>query len=351
MKRTLRQANAPLASTLLLLAVLVPGFFGAAHADVASPVPQPPVGIERLDPSLDALIAPDAVIEQLASGFSWAEGPVWRAAHGDLLFSDVPRNTIYRWRADSGLTVFLRPSGYSGANPPGRELGSNGLTLDRKGALLMADHGNRLVARLNDILYTKITIAERFQGKRFNSPNDLVVRRNGDVYFTDPPFGLRGLNQDPAKELAVSGVYRVAATGAVSLLSDALEYPNGIAFSPDERTLYVSNADGARAIWMAYEIRADGSLGAGRVFFDATALAKAGRRGVPDGMRVDVRGNLFAAGPGGILILSPQGKHLGTIITGQPTANCTFGDDGSTLYMTANDRLMRVRLRTRGDVR
>lgn len=310
---------------------------------------QPPIGIERLDPALDALVAPDATIETLATGFAWAEGPTWRRETNSLVFSDVPKNTIHEWSVANGLRVFLRPSGYAnGSNPPGRELGSNGLTTDARGAIVMADHGNRLVARLDDALFTKTTIADRYDGKRFNSPNDVVVRSNGDVYFTDPPFGLEGLDKDPAKELPFSGVFRVTPAGAVSLITRDLTFPNGIAFSPDERTLYVSNADATRAIWMAYDVNASGNVSHGRVLFDATPLATAGRRGVPDGMRVDRNGNLFAAGPGGVLVLSPQGKHLGTIVTGQPTANCAFGDDGSTLYITANDRLMRVKLRTRG---
>jgi gluconolactonase len=316
----------------------------SSRPDATSQAPS----IERLDPAINTLIAPNAQIELLARGYLWSEGPVWRKATGDLLFSDVPRNTIFRYKDGEGVTTFLRPSGYTGPNPPGRELGSNGLTLDARGNVVMADHGNRQVARLNDSLFTKITIADRFNGKRFNSPNDLVYRSNGDLYFTDPPFGLRGLNNDPSKELTENGVYRVTPAGVVTLLAGDLRFPNGIAFSPDERTLYVSNADGANAVWMAYPVKADGTLDKGRVFFDATALARQDRRGVPDGMRVDRQGNLFAAGPGGVLIISPQGKHLGTIVTGQPTANCTFGDDGATLYITANDRLMRVRLLTKG---
>lgn len=318
----------------------------AAVIAMSANVPLDAQSIVRLDPALDALIARDAKIETLAQGFSWSEGPTWRRAGGYLLFSDVPANTIYKWKQGEGLSVYLRPSGYTGPNPPGRELGSNGLTTDANGAVVMADHGNRLVARLNDSLFTKTTLASHFEGKRFNSPNDLVFRSNGDLYFTDPPFGLRGLNNDKAKELPYSGVFRVAKNGNVSLLTKELSFPNGIAFSPDERTLYVSNADGKKAILMAYPVNSDGSIGAGRTFFDASALVASGARGVPDGMRVDKLGNVFAAGPGGILILSPAGKHLGTITTGQPTANCAFGDDGSTLYITANDRLMRVKLRT-----
>ncbi len=320
-----------------------------AGAQQATPAPRPHVGaIERLDPALDALIDPNAPIEQLATGFDWSEGPIWRASGGYLLFSDVPRNTIYKWQDSSGLSVFLRPAGYTGIKPPGRELGSNGLTLDANDSLVIADHGNRQVARVNEATFTKTTLADRFEGKRLNSPNDLAYRSNGDLYFTDPPYGLAGQNADPAKELRHNGIYRLTPSGQLTLLARDLTFPNGIAFSPDERTLYVAVSDPNRAIWMAYDVRPDGTIGNGRVFFDATSFVKAGKQGLPDGMKVDRAGNLFASGPGGILILAPTGRHLGTIATGQPTANCAFGDDGSTLYMTANDRLLRVRLRTKG---
>lgn len=304
--------------------------------------------IERLDPGLSRLVGADARIELLAEGFAWSEGPVWRRDGGYLLFSDVPRNTIYKWKDGEGLTVFLRPSGFMGPNPPGRELGSNGLTLDARGALVIADHGNRQVARLDETTWTKTTLADRYQGKRLNSPNDLAYRSNGDLYFTDPPYGLKGLNDDPSKELARNGVYRLTPTGTLTLVASDVRFPNGIAFSPDERTLYVANSDPTRPIWMAYDVQPDGSLARGRVFFDAAALVQRGARGLPDGMRVDRDGNVFATGPGGVLVFSAQGRHLGTIATGQPTANCAFGDDGSTLYITANNQLLRVRLLTKG---
>ena len=304
--------------------------------------------IERLDPALDALVPTNARVEQLADGFDWSEGPVWRRSGGYLLFSDVPRNTIYRWREGEGLTVFLRPAGYTAPDPPGRELGSNGLTLDPQGRLVMADHGNRVVARLDESNYTKTTLADRYEGKRLNSPNDLVYRSNGDLYFTDPPYGLKGLQDDPAKELPFSGVYRRSAAGELTLLTQELRFPNGIALSPDERTLYVANSDPDRAIWMAYDVQPDGTVGRGRVLFDATPLVRQGRKGLPDGLRVDAKGNLFATGPGGVLVITPDGRHLGTIATPQATANCAFGDDGSTLYMTSHMRLLRVRLTTTG---
>ena len=304
--------------------------------------------IERLDPALDALIPPGAQIEQLAEGFSWTEGPVWRKSGGYLLFSDIPRNTIYKWQQGAGLSIYMRPAGYAGATPAGWELGSNGLIFDANDALLMADHGNRQIARVVDSNFTKITLADRYQGKRLNSPNDLVLASSGDIYFTDPSYGLQGNNQSPSREQAFNGVYRLSRTGDVTLVASDLTFPNGIALSPDQRTLYVAISDPARPMWMAYDVRADGTVGPGRVFFDATALAKSGRRGSPDGMKVDAKGNLFASGPGGILVFSPQGKHLGTLLTGDLTANCAFGEDGSTLYVTANHTLLRVRLTTRG---
>jgi gluconolactonase len=304
--------------------------------------------IERLDPALDALIPRDARIEKLAEGFQWSEGPVWRKSGGYLLFSDIPSNTIYKWKEGEGISVFLRPAGYTGPTPLGRELGSNGLTFDGNDKLVMADHGNRQVARLNDSLFTKTTLADRWEGKRLNSPNDLVYHSNGDLYFTDPPYGLDGTNDSKAKELAFNGVYRLRPNGELTLLTKDLTFPNGIGISPDLRTLYVAVSDSRKPVWMAYDIQSDGTIAHGRVFFDPAALVAQGRIGSPDGMKVDRNGNVFATGPGGVLVFSPSGKHLGTIMTGERTANVAFGDDGSTLYMTADHKLMRVRLTTKG---
>jgi gluconolactonase len=306
--------------------------------------------IERLDPALDALVAPEAKVEVLASGLSWAEGPVWRKSGGYVLFVDIPQNTIYRWKEGEGLSVFLRPAGYAESDPPpaGRELGCNALTLDGQDHLVMADQGNRRIARLDETGFVKKTLASRFEGKRLNSPNDLAFRSNGDLYFTDPPYGLDGLNQSPLKEMPFNGVYRLTAAGELTLLTKDLTFPNGIAFAPGERTLYVAVSDPARPVLMAYDVKSDGSLGGGRVFFDATALHQAGKKGLPDGLKVDQQGNVFLGGPGGILVLSPEGKHLGAIVTGQTTANCAFGEDGSTLYMAADSYFMRVRLKTKG---
>ncbi len=304
--------------------------------------------IEREAESLAMLVPKDAQIETLADGFSWSEGPVWERDGGYLLFSDIPNNTVYRWDEDNGVQVYLRPAGYMWEDPPGAELGTNGLAIDAEGRLVMADHGNRQIVRLDSTNFTRTTLAARYNGKRLNSPNDLVIRSNGDIYFTDPPYGLRDLNDHPDKELRFNGVYRLRPNGDLSLLTDELSFPNGIAFSPDERTLYVANSDPARPVLMAYDVRPDGMTSNGRVFFDAAELAGAGKRGLPDGMAVDQSGNLFATGPGGVLIISPDGVHLGTISTGEAIANAAFGDDGSTLYMTSDMLLARIRLNTIG---
>jgi len=323
-------------------------FAGAASAVAAIPVGSRVGHVERLDPALDALVAPDAQPEVIGAGFDWCEGPAWRKAGGYLLFSDIPQNTVYRWKEGEGLSIFLRPSGHLGDDPFGRELGCNALTFDLEGRLVMADQGNRQMDRLNENNYSKTVLVDHFEGKRFNSPNDLVYRSNGDLYFTDPPYGLWKANDDPKKELPFNGIYRLDPHGKITLLTRELSFPNGLAFSPDEKILYVQISDPANARWMAYDVEPDGSIAHGRVFFDANALLKAGKLGLPDGMKVDRFGNIFGGGPGGILILSPAGKHLGTIVTGQVTSNCTFGDDGSTLYMSADHYLMRIRLKTKG---
>lgn len=317
----------------------------------ASGAEYPAIGaVEVHDERLGELIRPDARIEHLADGFAWSEGPVWvEDPDGDyLLFSDIPNNTIYRWDEREGLQPYLRPAGYLWDDPPGDELGTNGLALDAEGRLVMCDHGNRQIARLNASNFTRTTLADRYDGRRLNSPNDLVIHSNGDIYFTDPPYGLRDLNRHPDKELPFNGVYRLAGDGMVHLLTDELSFPNGIGFSPDERTLYVANSDPERPIWMAYALTEDGSVTDGRVFFDASALVEQGARGMPDGFAVDQRGNLFATGPGGVLVFNPEGEHLGTIATGELIANCAFGDDGSTLYMTSHGILARVRTETLG---
>jgi gluconolactonase len=304
--------------------------------------------IERLDPAIDALIPRDARVERLAGGFDWVEGPVWRRDQGYLLFSDIPKNTVYKWKDGEGISVFMRPAGLTTAKAQGREIGTNGLTTDAQGRLVVADHGNRLIARVSDTTFTKVVLADRYEGKRFNSPNDLVYRANGDLYFTDPSYGLFKLNADSAKELPFNGVYRLTPSGALTLLVRDLTFPNGIALSPDGNTLYVAISDGEHPYIMAYDVQADGNVARGRIFFNADSLVKRRLPGALDGVKVDAKGNLFATGPGGVLVISPQGRHLGTIVAGDVTANVAFGGDGSTLYLTSNHALMRIRTSTTG---
>ena len=333
-----------LAATLALIVACK----DARPAQMPQPVATDVIGsIERRDPRLDALVPPGAVIERLATGYVWSEGPVWRKREGDLLFSDVPNNVVHRWRPGQGVDIFLAKSGYSGDAARGGEPGSNGLTLDRQGRVVLCEHGDRRIARL-EADGSKTTLADRWQGKRFNSPNDLVYRSNGDLFFTDPTYGLEKGDSDPARELPFCGVYRLSAAGELSLVTRELSYPNGVALSPDERTLYVAVSDPKRAVYMAYDLAADGGVGPGRVLFDATPMLARGLSGLPDGLKVDGQGNLFATGPGGVLVLSPDGTHLGTFLTGVETANCAWGDDGSTLYVTAHQNLCRIRLTTGG---
>ncbi len=307
--------------------------------------------IERLDPALDALIPKDAKMEILADGFDWTEGPVWVKDGGYVLFSDIPPNKVLKWKEGQGVSLYLHPAGYTGSTPRGGEPGSNGLLLDSQGRLVLCQHGDRKVARMAaptskpDPKYE--TLADKYQGKRFNSPNDAVYHSSGALYFTDPPYGLVKLMDDPAKEIKFQGVYRLAPSGEVTLLDDKVTRPNGIAFSPDEKTLYVASSDPQRAIWMAYDVKPDGTVANGRVFFDATKMV--GKvKGLPDGLKVDQKGNLFATGPGGVLIFSPQGKHLGTLQTGEATSNCAWGDDGSVLYVTVDMYLVRIKTGTQG---
>lgn len=304
--------------------------------------------IERLDPVFDRLIDQGAVIEVLAANrFEWAEGPVWDVAGKRILFSDVPRNMIWQWSQASGLKEFLKPSGYTGeAEFTGREPGSNGLTFNKAGELVMCQHGDRRVAKWVDGKF--VTLADRYEGRRLNSPNDLAIRSNGDVYFTDPPYGLPKLTEDSGRELDFQGVYRLSAKGELTLLTKELNRPNGLAFSPDEKTLYVANSAPEKAILMAFPVRPDGDLGKGEIFFDVTATVGKQKPGLPDGLKVSTDGTVWATAPGGVLVYSAKGKHLGTLATGVATANVGFGDDGSTLYLTADKSLVRVRTKVKG---
>ncbi len=318
--------------------------------DAADETDAPTLGkIERLDPKLDAIVPPDARIERVAEGFDWSEGTVWDAAGSRLLFSDTNKNSVFQYQKGKGTSLFLKPSGYTGNDPRAGEPGSNGLTFDHQGRLVLCQHGDRRIARLEkDGGFA--TIADRYDGKRFNSPNDGVFKSNGDYYFTDPPYGLVKLNDDPAKEIPFSGVYRVKPDGSTTLLTKELTFPNGIAFSPDEKTLYVANSDFKRATWTAFPVKDDGTIGEGRLFADVTSKVGPANKGLPDGLKVDVNGNLFATGPGGVYIFAPDGKHLGTLNTGEATGNVAFGEDGSVLYIASDMYIGRVRLATRGPI-
>jgi gluconolactonase len=305
------------------------------------------ITIERLDPRLDALIPSGAVVERVVDGRVWSEGPLWDPRSGTLLFSDVPRNGIFRWKDGDGVSLHLDRSGYSGAQAfTGAEPGSNSLTFDASGRLLICQHGDRRIVRQEPDGRLTV-VADRFEGRRLNSPNDLTIGPSGDVYFTDPPYGLPKAFDDPAKELPFQGVFRVLATGEVRALVRDLDAPNGIAFSPNGKTLYVSNAVHRRPIWMAYEVLPDGGLGAGRQFADASAYVTP-EEGVPDGLDVDVHGNVWAAGPGGVHIYAPDGTRLGRIVTGVKTGNVAWGEDGSTLFVAANHWILRLRTTSRG---
>lgn len=302
-----------------------------------------PGDVEVLDEAVKGLIDPQATLTELGSGYAWSEGPVWVEEHGFLLFSDIPNNVIHKWIPGEGVSVYLKPAGYTGEESRGGELGSNGLYISNSGDLLLAQHGDRRIARLNapldDPAPEFTTIADRYNGKRLNSPNDLVQHSNGDIYFTDPPYGLEEQVDDPNKELDFQGVYRVTPEGEVILLTAELSRPNGIELSPDERTLYVANSSGENPVWMVYDITEEGNLANGRVFYDASEFVGVDP-GSQDGMDVDAEGNIYATGPGGIWIFSPDGTLLGKIKTNKPTANCTIGQGGKTLFITADDQLL-----------
>ena len=303
--------------------------------------------VVRFDGRIDDLIPRSARIELLASGFDWSEGPLWirESGGGYLIFSDIPRNSVMKWKEGAGISLFMKPSGYTGITDYGREPGSNGITLDRQGRLIFCEHGDRRVSRLEKD-GGKRTLVDSFKGKRLNSPNDAVVRSNGDLYFTDPPYGLPQRFEDPRRELAFCGVFRLSVVGELSLLTKDMTRPNGIAFSPDEKVLYVAQSDPQNPVVMAFPVKTNGTIDTGAVFYDFKNLAEE-HPGLPDGLKVDKDGNLFTTGPGGVYVITSRGELLGRIHTGKATANCAWGDDGSVLYVTADDSLCRIRTTTK----
>ncbi|GAB3948829.1 SMP-30/gluconolactonase/LRE family protein [Spirosoma harenae] len=342
-------------------ALLVAGLLTTAlRPAIAQTTPLPTIGqIVKADPRLDKLIPAESKIEVLADGFMWTEGPVWVKSEAYLLFCDIPQNSIYKWTDKEGVTLFLKPSGYTGVGTYGDEPGSNGLTIDKQGRLISCEHGDRRITAMPlNGGGGKRTLADNFNGKRFNSPNDIVAHSNGSFYFTDPPYGMPKKEKDPGRETDGYGVYRIAPErggipGAVSIVVSDLSRPNGIALSPDEKTLFVAQSDPLRPVVMAYPIQADGSVGKGRIVFGPEGMKKQGLEGGFDGMKVDRDGNLWVTGGGGVLVLAPtQGTgpydFLGHIKIGGATANCAWGDDGTVLYITADMYLCRLRTTAKG---
>ncbi|WP_375270632.1 SMP-30/gluconolactonase/LRE family protein [Sphingomonas sp.] len=306
-----------------------------------------PAGITRFDPELDQVIDVAAPIETIATGYRWTEGPVWIVQGGYLLFSDVPANTVHRWKRREGARPFLHPSGLSGAIPAGiREAGANGLAIDPRGKLIMADSGTRAIARVDLATRAKTILADRFDGKRFNSCNDVVLGRGGAIYFTDPPYGLAEGDASPLKELDFNGVFRLRPNGTVDLIDRSLRRPNGIGLSPKGDRLYVACSDEAAPEIRVYDLGTDGlPRGAGRRFVDFTPEFRRGLPGLPDGMKVARTGHLFASAPGGLYVIAPDGRKLGLIATGKAISNCAFGEDRRTLFLTSSDSVARVRLK------
>jgi gluconolactonase len=304
--------------------------------------------IERVDPAFDSIISKDAKIEIIADSFAWSEGPVWIEDKKMLLFSDIPANTVYKWTEKKGKEVYLKPSGYSSSTPRGGEIGSNGLLLNKQGHLVLCQHGDRrialMVADIDTPSASYKTIAGSYEGRKLNSPNDAVYRSNGDLFFTDPPYGLEKNMDDPLKEISFQGVYKVDRYGRVKLLTDTITRPNGIAFLPGEKTLLIGNSDGDKPFIYAYDLDANDSLINPRVFCNGAALPTSDKGGF-DGMKVDNNGNVFATGPGGVWILNKDGKALGEIKLPVQNSNCALTRDEKTIFITADMYVLRIKMR------
>jgi gluconolactonase len=305
--------------------------------------------IDRWDPAMDAIVPADWKIEKLAEGFGWAEGPIWVRQGGFLLFTDVPGNKMWKWSEKGGLEKFLDPSGAANPDPAvWREAGANGLAMRDSKSILLADTGSRMIQRLDLKSKKKQPVAAKFAGMRLSSPNDVVRMKSGVLFFTDPPYGFKKFDAAPEKEIPFNGVYRVARSGKVSVIEKELHRPNGVALSPDESTLYVTQSEPSRAIIMAYTLDKAGNVTGKKLFHDFTDLMSPSAPGLPDGLAVAADGTIFTTGPGGVIVLSKEGKRLGRISDGKATANCKFGEDGRTLFLTSHDMLARIRLNTVG---
>ena len=323
-------------------------FFFAAFISAFAQEQKPPVGsVEFLSPELNSLIKKDAKVEVVADGFQFTEGPLWFDKQKMLLFSDVPANTIYKWSEARGKEVYLKPSGYTSTEPRGGFMGSNALALYTDGKLLICQHGDRRIAKMNAPINTPktnfATVVGEYNGKKINSPNDLFVTASGDIYFTDPSYGFERGGNDPKKEIPYQGVYKVNKSGQVTLLVDSIEQPNGISIFPGGKTMIISNSDDRKKRWYLYDITSNGSLTNGRVFYD---VSNEKGMGGCDGLKIDKAGNVFAAGPGGIWIFTKAGKLIGQIkLNGITAANCAFTPDSKTIFITATNYLLRVKLR------
>lgn len=305
--------------------------------------------VERYNPLMDDIISPGEIPEIIAQGFGWTEGPVWIPEQNILLFSVIPANSIFQWSEKEGAKLYLKPSGYTDTTKRGGEVGSNGLLIDKKGHLILCQHGDRRIAEMDASIDKPepkyISVIDNWNGKRFNSPNDAVIDTRGNLFFTDPAYGLEHGFEDPSRELKFAGVFKFSPDGKLSLLTDKMSAPNGIGLSPDETKLYVANSgEGDLAVWMEYRFKKDGSLDSGRLFHSA-ALEKKTEKGSPDGLKVRSDGIIFATGPGGVWVFSPEGEHLGTVKTGQATSNCALDNKGKYLYITADSYIMRIKLK------
>jgi gluconolactonase len=324
---------------VVVLAVAVIGCSSTPASAPSAAVKSEMGSIIRLDAGLDAVVPSGAAVEKLAGGFKFLEGPLWRPS-GALWFSDLVGNVVHQWTPDGKVTDILNPGGYDRNDaPPGSYIGPNGMVAGPDNTVLLCQHGNRRIVQISSDMKVT-TLVDRFEGKRINSPNDLVYAQDGSLYFTDPPLGLVKQDEDPGKELKFNAVFRLKEGKLQPLITD-LGRPNGIAFSPDYRTLYISNSEPNRKVWMRYDVAADGTVANGRVFADATSSPD---DGLPDGIKVDSAGNVYGAGPGGIWVFSPEGKHLGTIKTPETPSNSAWGDDGKSLYITAVTGLYRIKL-------
>ena len=326
-----------------LLIILLTGV-AASNAQATKPL----IILEKLDPQFNTIVSKNAKARILAEGFLWSEGPLWIERHKMFLFSDVKKNVIYKWTKEKGKEIYLKPSGYTGTILRGGELGSNGLGLNIKGQLVICQDGDRVVAVMDAPLDKPkakyIKIASGYKGQKFDSPNDLAFLSNGDIYFTDPPYGLEKNVDDPLKEARYQGVYRISAKGKITLLNDTLTRPNGIAFFPGGKTVLIANSDPEKPYWYAYELDKNGLFSHGRIFYSAKSATKTDA-GMPDGLKIDKKGNVFATGPGGIWVFNKAGKLLGKIRVDDLASNCCFSSDEKALYVTNNHRVLRVDLR------